>query len=256
MNIGISTSCFYPMKTEDTLSHIADLGFKQIEVFVNAPSESTVTYAKCFRSAADAAGLQIIAFHPFSSFAETYCLFGAYEQRRRDFYDIYNGYFEAAATMGAKTFNFHGCRSDWPIEPELYCEIYYELYRRSQQLGVRFSQENVNRHYGGRVDFIRTMNQQLKDDVWFTFDVKQAMRSGEDPCTMRDVMGQKLVHFHASDYRTGGACALPGQGECNYQAILNDQLRSDRVGKVIEVYSGDYIREQELRDAANFMNKL
>lgn len=256
MNIGISTSCFYPMKTEDTLSHIADLGFRQIEVFVNAPSESTVTYAKSFRSTADALGLKIIAFHPFSSFAETYCLFGAYGQRRQDFYDIYKGYFEAAATMGAMTFNFHGCRSDWPIEPEFYCEIYYELYRRAQQSGVCFSQENVNRHYAGRADFIRMMSQQLKDDVRFTFDVKQAMRIGEDPCAIRDAMGEKLIHFHASDYRSGGACALPGQGECNYSAILNDHLRSDRVGKVIEVYSGDYTNENELRDAAIFMNKL
>ena len=256
MNIGISTACFYPMKTEETLSHITDLGFKQIEVFVNSPSESTVAYAQSFRNAADAVGLQIIAFHPFSSFAETYCLFGAYEQRRQDFYDIYKGYFESAATMGAMTFNFHGCRSDWSIEPASYCEIYYELYRYAQQMGVRFSQENVNRHYGGQVDFIRMMNQQLKDNVWFTFDVKQAMRSGEDPCAMRDAMGQKLIHFHASDYREGGSCALPGRGECNYTTILNDHMRSDRVGKVIEVYSGDYTQESELRDAANFMNKL
>ena len=146
MKIGISTACFYPMHTEETLAHISSLGFEQIEVFVNSPSESTISYAKKLHRAAVAEGLKIIAFHPFSSFAETYCLFGAYERRRQDFYDIYKGYFEAAVAMGAQTFNFHGCRSDWPIEVGHYCEIYHELFTNASQVGVRFSQENVNRH--------------------------------------------------------------------------------------------------------------
>jgi sugar phosphate isomerase/epimerase len=256
MKIGISTSCFYPMCTEKTLARIALLGFKQIEVFVNAPSESTVSYAKKLRKMAETEGLEIIAFHPFSSFAETYCLFGVYEQRRQDFYDIYKGYFEAAAAMGAMTFNFHGCHSDWTIEAERYCEIYHELFISATQLGVRFSQENVNRHYSANVDFINTMKQNLKDELWFTFDVKQAMRSGEDPSAVRDAMGDRLIHFHASDYHSDGSCALPGTGECHYAEILNAHIRSNKVSKVIEVYSGDYTQETELRAAADFINEL
>ena len=256
MDIGISTACFYPMTTEETLSHIASLDFRQIEVFVNSPSESTVSYAKKLRHQAEALNIEIIAFHPFSSFAETYCLFGAYERRRQDFYDIYKGYFESAATMGAKTFNFHGCRSDWEIEPARYCEIYYALYGLAKETGVHFSQENVNRHHAATVDFISMMRHQLKDDLCFTFDVKQAMRSGEDPCAVRDAMGDKLIHFHASDYRNDGSCALPGQGVCDYKTILNSHISSEHVSKVIEVYSGDYSTEQDLRSAVDYMNKL
>lgn len=244
------------MVTEETLGHIAALGFKSIEVFVNAPSESTVSYAKKLRKAASAQGLQIIAFHPFSSFAETYCLFGAYEPRRRDFYDIYKGYFAAAATMGATTFNFHGCRSEWSIEPARYCEIYHTLFQSAKREGVRFSQENVNRHYSGKIDFIQEMKHQLKDDIYFTFDVKQAMRNEEDPCAMRDAMGANLIHFHASDHCLDGSCALPGKGICDYASILNDHIRSDAVGKVVEVYSNDYASETELRTAADFINNL
>ncbi len=256
MKIGISTSCFYPMTTEQTLEHIAPLGFREIEVFVNAPSESTVMYAQQLKKQADALGLKIIAFHPFSSFAETYCLFGAYERRRQDFYDIYKEYFAAAAAMGADIFNFHGCRSEWGITAEEYCDIYHALYRLAQAEGVRFSQENVNRHYSGKVEFIRTMKHLLQNEVFFTLDVKQAMRCGEDPCVMRDAMGESLIHFHASDYREGGACTLPGKGLCNYSVILNDHIRSSAVTKVIEVYSGDYTNDIQLREAAEFMNQL
>lgn len=244
------------MITEETLSRIAALGFKHIEVFVNAPSESTVRYAKKLRKLSSSQGLEIIAFHPFSSFAETYCLFGAYEQRRQDFYDIYKGYFEAAATMGAKTFNFHGCRSDWAIESARYCEIYHTLFRLAKREGVRFSQENVNRHYSGKIDFIREMKNQLNDELYFTFDVKQAMRNEEDPCAMRDAMGAQLIHFHASDHCADGSCALPGKGVCDYASILNDHIRGDHVGKVVEVYFGDYTQEKELREAVEYINKL
>ena len=256
MQIGISTSCFYPMITENTLQHIAELGFKHIEVFVNSPSESTVSYAKNFKKQAQSYGLNIVAFHPFSSFAETYCLFGSYEPRRKDFYEIYRGYFEAAAAMGASVFNFHGCRSDWPMEVSRYCEIYQDLYHIANKEGIRFSQENVNRHYAGHVSFIKDMNSILKDDLYFTLDIKQAKRCGEDPCCVRDAMGERLIHLHASDYLEDGACALPGQGLCHYEDILNDHLRSDAVSKVIEVYSGNYSELSELKMAAQYMNKL
>ncbi len=256
MKIGISTSCFYPDKTEETLERIAALGFSDIEVFVNAPSESTVDYARRFRERANRLGLQILAFHPFTSFAETYCLFGSYETRRRDFYEIYKGYFEAAAAMGARVFNFHGCRSEWPISVEKYCDIYAALFELAKREGICFSQENVNRHYAGHMDFIGQMKQMLQTNVYFTLDVKQAMRCHEDPCRIRDVMGEQLIHFHASDYHDDGSCALPGQGVCDYAAILNDHIRSEAVSKVIEVYSDNYQQDLQLRDAADFMNKL
>lgn len=256
MNIGISTSCFYPAITEKTLERIARLGFKQIEVFVNAPSESTISYASRFKQMADSYQLNVVAFHPFSSFAESYCLFGEYERRRQDFYDIYREYFAAAATMGANVFNFHGCRSDWPVSQEKYWDVYHTLFRLAQKEGIRFSQENVNRHYCSSPDYILNMRQALQHDLYFTFDVKQAMRSGEDPCAVRDAMGEHLIHFHASDYQETGACALPGKGICSYETILNKHLRSDAVSKVIEVYATDYTNDSQLREAANFMNKL
>ena len=256
MKIGISTACFYPDKTEDTLERIASLGFEEIEVFVNAPSESTVNFAHRLRDRAQGLGLEIIAFHPFTSFSETYCLFGSYETRRQDFYDIYRGYFEAAAAMGARVFNFHGCRSEWPIEVEKYCEIYAHLFHLAKVEGVRFSQENVRRHYAGHRDFVQDMKRILQNDVYFTLDVKQAKRCGEDPCSLRDAMGENLIHFHASDYLDDGACALPGQGICDYASILNEHIRSNNVSKVVEVYSTDYNQDNQLRDAADFMNKL
>ena len=256
MKIGISTACFYPCKTEETLECIAALGFGEIEVFVNAPSESTVDYARQLREQAKGLGLRITAFHPFTSFAETYCLFGSYETRRQDYYEIYKEYFEAAAAMGARVFNFHGCRSEWPMEVEKYCEIYATLFESAKREGICFSQENVKRHYAGHADFILDMKRILQKDVCFTLDVKQAKRCGEDPCRLRDAMGDRLIHFHASDYLDDGSCALPGQGVCDYASILNDHIRSDAVTKVVEVYSTDYTQDSQLREAADFMNKL
>ena len=256
MKIGISTSCFYPNTTEQSLERIATLGFEDIEVFVNAPSESTVSYAKMLKKSAKDCGLNIIAFHPYTSFAESYCLFGSYERRRQDFYEIYKQYFEAAACMGATIFNFHGCRDDWAMDIDRYCEIYAHLYRLAKKSGIRFSQENVNRHYAAKPDFLMGMKDRLGEDICFTMDVKQAKRSGVEPCLIRDAMGKQLIHFHASDYLDGGACALPGQGICCYEDIFDSHLRSDKVSKVIEVYSSDFTEDRQLREAAKFVSKL
>ena len=44
MEIGASSSCFYPMETEKAFLHVASHGFRNIEIFLNSPSETENTF--------------------------------------------------------------------------------------------------------------------------------------------------------------------------------------------------------------------
>ena len=256
MKIGISTACFYPETTERALDRIAALGVDQAEIFVNSPSESTPAAARRFRKQAQKAGIRLVAFHPFTSFAESYCLFSSYERRRRDFYEIYRRYFAAAAQAGCRVFHFHGALADTSIPVARYCEIYSHLFALAQKEGVLFSQENVWNFLSGRAAFLLEMHRLLGNEVCFTLDIKQAMRRGEDPLAIREAMGDRIVHLHLNDWTASGSCVLPGQGCSPYKKLLDTGLRGDEITKVVEVYRSDFSADSDLLSAIQSMNNF
>ena len=71
MRAGISTACLYPMETEKALKTVLDLGFKKLEIFINAYSEMNYNFIKSLKNMADEYGAKIISIHPFSSVFET-----------------------------------------------------------------------------------------------------------------------------------------------------------------------------------------
>ena len=89
MEIGASTSCFYPLETEKSLQKVIDLGFKSAEIFFNSSSELEPDFVMEMKKQADAAGVRILSVHPFSSALENTCIFGEYQRRYDDFIDLY-----------------------------------------------------------------------------------------------------------------------------------------------------------------------
>ena len=111
MSYGISTSCLYPLNTEDALETLGKNGIKTCEVFLNSISETTENFAGILNAIKEEYGMKITAVHPFSSFSETFMLFGEYERRYLDVVDFYKRCFEVTAILGADISIIHGMRN-------------------------------------------------------------------------------------------------------------------------------------------------
>ena len=100
MQVGASSSCFFPLVTEKSLDNVLSLGFKQTEVFFNTSSELEEPFVKQLRKNADDHGAKVLSVHPFLSALESNCIFAEYERRYDDFIGLYQKHFHAADSPG------------------------------------------------------------------------------------------------------------------------------------------------------------
>ena len=143
MIYGASTACFYPMDTEASLKRIAELGIKNTEIFFNTFSELELSFLKELRRIADDGGVAIKSVHPFSSFAENYMLFTAYERRFKDTAESYKRYYEACNILGADILVFHGARDKGSVADDLKFERFGLMADQAREYAVTLAQENV-----------------------------------------------------------------------------------------------------------------
>ncbi|MBR4241316.1 MAG: sugar phosphate isomerase/epimerase, partial [Eubacterium sp.] len=176
MNIGASTSCFYPLETEKALKKVIDLKFKTAEIFFNTVSELEDGFVLDMKKQADEAGCRILSVHPFSSALENTCIFGEYKRRYEDYIGLYQKHFHAAALLGADVAVIHGAlaRQKRDLPKELYFERFASLVELGKKEGVRVCQENVVRFRSESLDFLKDMRSALGDDFHMVFDIKQA----------------------------------------------------------------------------------
>ncbi|MEG1895566.1 MAG: sugar phosphate isomerase/epimerase, partial [Oscillospiraceae bacterium] len=66
MNIGVSTGCFFPEKTDVALERVARLGAKYAEIFFNTDSELEEEFLYKLKDIADRNGITITSVHPFT----------------------------------------------------------------------------------------------------------------------------------------------------------------------------------------------
>lgn len=234
MNIGVSSACFFPYDTVESLNICADCGFNTAEIFANTHSELMGTYLEDTKKTAVERGLRITSIHPFTSGYEYILFFAGYDKRIDDAIEYYKNYFAAAAHLGAKYVIFHGDNKRAPfVGIERYAEIFSRLDEAAKPFGIRVSQENVSTSHVGSPENMRKLRE-LLPDIQFTFDIKQACRGGYDPFDMLSAMGKNVCHVHLNDW-DGGDCALPCRGSCDLKGL---------VSKLDEVnYRGDYILE-------------
>ena len=143
MELGVSTSCLYPLETEKALRKIGELGIKHTEVFFNSPSELQKDYLKKLCKIKDFYGLDIGAFHPYMSFAEGFYIFSCYKRRFIDSLEMYKPMFNAASEIGAKYFVMHGAKLPMETEKEEYAERFYLFNKTAKEFGVSVAHENV-----------------------------------------------------------------------------------------------------------------
>lgn len=259
MKAGVSTACLYPMETTDALKALLKNGVKCVEIFFNTYSEIQKPYASELRSILNEYGATIKSIHPFTSGYEPYLIFSDYEKRYRETCEFYRRYFDCAAYLGAKIVVLHGDRKTAlnGISDEEYFERFAELSKIGKEYGVLLAQENVNAFRSQNPAFIRKMREYLGDEASFVFDIKQAVRSHNDPLEMCDAMGNRLVHVHINDNDKTNDCLLPGAGLTDYGRILAKLSTNGYKGDfIVEVYRSNFSELSQLISSYGFVKNL
>lgn len=257
MAIGISTSCLYPLETEKSLDALGKIGVKSCEVFLNSPGETTPQFAKILNGICNEYGIKISAVHPFSSFAETYMLFSAYQRRFDDMLEFYKRNFEVTAALGADFSVIHGALTGAKISSTEYFTRFAKLIEEGKKSGVKVCHENVNRHLCESPDFIEKMKAFLGEDFKLVFDVKQAVRAGFSPIEFAEKFKSDIVHIHISDHTETADCIPPGKGNFDFRKLIDVMNSAGYKGDyIIELYRENFGGIEDLRESLLHMQKL
>lgn len=245
MYAGISTSCFYPMLTEDAASFLADNRVEATEIFINSFLETKKEYLKKLKGIFDFGGTKVISVHPFTCQLEPMLFFSEYERRVDDGLEMYKRYFEAANELGAEILVLHGSNDSCP--EERYFERYLKLFKLGQEFSVTVAQENVSRCKSGSFEFLKNMQKALKNDVKFVLDLKQARRSETDFFEMFKTLSDNICHIHISDGTALEECLPIGEGDTDFSrffSLLHEHNFNG--GVILELYRRNYKEYEEL----------
>ncbi len=257
MNIGASTSNFYPLPPEESLDILLQAGFQTVEIFFNTLSELELPFVRELRRRIEAAGATVAAIHPFSSFMEPYFLFGTYERRLNDGFALYQRTFEAAAEIGAPYVVIHGDRPEGSLPPEQSVERFGKLCDIGASFSVYPAQENVVKFRSQDLGYLRLMREMLGEKARFVLDIKQAFRCGLSAESVMEAMGDRIVHVHISDHTETLDCLPPGQGNVDYVNLLRGlQHRGYKGTLMLELYRHNFKDVHDLQSGARLLEGL
>lgn len=255
MNIGASSSCFYPLETEKSLELVGKVGIKITEVFFNSPSELDYSFLKQLEKIKAEHSMKITAVHPFMSFSEGYSLFSPYLRRFTDGLELFKKYFEAAATLGAGVLNLHGGNGGRTIPDSEYAERLGALIELGKTFGVCVSHENVVHYFGETPQFMEYLHSQLGEDFKMTLDLKQARRANIDPFEFVRLLGPSICHIHVSDCSKTEDCLTPQEDGLFDFARLFSAMDALGFGGsyIVELYRRNFKDENELRCGVEYL---
>lgn len=262
MEIGASSSCFYPLVTEKAFLNIAQSGFSDSEIFLNSSSELEKNFIRELKAIKDEYAVNVTSLHPYRSFSEGYDLFSKYERRYTDATEKFKRYFEAAGELGAEFIVLHGSRGGSEIPLGEYAERFGKLAETAKSFGCTLTHENVVDYAGAYPDFMEFMKAQLESSFKMVLDIKQARRAKTDYRKFIETMGDSVVHIHLSDYTKEKDCILPSEkGLFDFGELFTLMQKADYKGKyIVEVYSDCFKEGGEIMASAvylqNILNKV
>lgn len=257
MQIGASSSCFYPDDTLNSLIRVGELGFKTTEVFLNTPSETSQDFIYRLNEVKSRYALNIVSIHPYMSFAEGYCLFSTYKQRYHDYIEHYKTFFNLCEKVGAKYFVLHGAQEKPDYPTDIYCERFAGLVNTAKDFGVTVAQENVVHYHSQSPDFLLSMRQQLGDDFNMVLDIKQARRAGFKPEEFLSKLADCIVHIHVSDVNDDFDCVPPGEGRFDFEGFFKAVAATGYDGAfIIELYRKSFTHDRQILCAGEFLKKI
>lgn len=236
MTPGISTACLYPLYTEEAFKAIAQHKVEAVEVFINCAEEISPSYLNSLRVSALGYGVKILSLHPYMSAMESMFFFSDYERRFLEGQELYKKYYEAANLLGANAVVFHGCAYPVKIGYDEYFDRFGRLLEDSIAHGSMLCHENVSRCTSRDSRFFKALKKALPK-AEFIFDVKQAVRAGEDVNEFAKTMSGRIRHIHFSDHCSGSDCLPPGKGSFNIRYFL-ERIRAEGFdgGVIVELY--------------------
>lgn len=240
MQIGISSASLYPtLPTETAVVQIAALGCKTVEVFLQTTREYRPAYAARLARVCHNLGVMVHSVHGSSSQFEP-LIFYPYRRQNQDGLDTVKRILESAALLGAQCYVFHGpLRVTGSDRPRLVQGL-EQVAREAANWGIALALENVSWCAGWEPEVFTWLSGQGIANLYYTFDSKQARRSGFPPEAFLAAMGNRLINVHLSDWSQAGSGLLPGQGEEDYHRLA--ALLKDYQGPVLlEVY-GSWVK--------------
>lgn len=261
MNIGLSTSCFYPLETEKSLMHVGKSGAKLTEIFFNAEEELEKDFVMKLKRQKDYYGIKVKSVHPAFSLTDSFMLFSNYERRLVKGLDTYKRYGEIAEMLGASYVILHGGKPNKILNDEEYFERYMLVKENVKSGGnATLLQENVKRFRAGNLDFLVKMRDYLKDDAEFCIDTKQCLRNGYAPIEPLIKLNKNIKHLHISGASRENDCMLPNKGDMDFyfffKMVNSLGIKADAI---VEIYRDAYGEYSELYSSfaefAKFIDK-
>lgn len=259
--LGVSSACYYPLETEKSLALAGEYGFKNIEVFLNSPSELEDAFIRELIQIRDKYDMNIVSVHPFQSFAESFYLFGNYERRWHDALPLYDKMFKVTSQLGADIFVIHGAKIPGAVDDEEYCNRFHHLIKMGGEYGVRVCHENVVHHRSESPSYLKMMGDYIGKDFNIVFDIKQAYKAGYSYEQFLDRLAERIVHIHISDRNEEKDCITPLTGNFDFDKFFKDVIKTGYDGKfMIELYNWSYKHTDEIaesyRKLTNIMNNI
>ncbi|MBQ8783917.1 MAG: sugar phosphate isomerase/epimerase [Clostridia bacterium] len=257
MDIGISSSCFYPGNTEEAFESACRLGAKTAEIFFNCSEEMQMPIIGEINEIKNHYGVPVRTIHPYTSFAEPFMLFGGYERRTNEGIDFYKRYFEAAAYLGAEYVVIHGGKPIFKKDELDYFEVFARLCEEGKKFGVLPAHENVYMRAGSDAGFLKRLKRYLCDDFKLVLDIKQSRRCGVDEYELIRLFGKDIVRLHISDYDKSRDCIPPGEGKYDFKKLFSSLKENgyDR-SALIELYSWSWESTAQIEKSVEYLEKI
>ena len=247
MKIGISSSCLYPMYTEESFKLIASRGVELTEIFFHANCELEPQFIKKLNEIKSEYGIAVGSVHPTMSLAESFMLFSNYDRRFNEGIEMFKRYGEIAAELGAKYVIMHGGKYNGTMDNHGYFDRFAKVRDVVKANGATLLQENVVNFRAGSLEALADMSNYLGDDISFCLDVKQSIRGGYSPYDVLHLLGNKIKHLHLSDSNEQYDCMLPLDGKFDFKSFLDTAKSVGYTGDaVIEVYRAAFGQPDEL----------
>ncbi len=261
MKMGVSTaSLFLRKNNEDALPLLERLGVHTVEVFLTSFSEYGYPFADILK--ARKGGLNVNSVHDLNTQFEPQ-LFSAHPRAKADAYGCLEKVLQSANALNAPYYTFHGtarmkraARSGNNDNFPKMIEGFSELLEFCRVHGTQLCLENVEWATYNRPGVFSVLSKALPE-LRGVLDVKQARISGHPYEEYLTEMGSRLAYAHVSDYNDAGKICLPGKGNFDFDTLIQ---RLKDVGfdgaLLIEVYTGDYGAEAELKEGCDYLNEL
>ena len=261
MKTGVSTaSLFLRQNNEDALPLLEKLGVKTTEVFLTSFSEYAPSFANLLTTRKGA--LDVNSIHILNTQFEPQ-LFNTHPRVRKDAYGWLEQVLKSAQILGAPYYTFHGtarvkraARSGKNDDFSAIIEGFKDIICACARYGVTLCLENVEWSTYNRVGVLSRIKDELPT-LKTVLDIKQARISQYPYEQYLAEMGDRLAYLHISDIDERGKICLPGKGVFDFDTLIKRLKDNGFDGALlIEVYTGDYGAEEELKTACEYIDEL